>query len=66
MERYKEKYNHLLRRYYDGCKYLEENPDKFEKYLDLLLNIKKELDIMIVKYNINENNILNGFLNLDK
>lgn len=62
MEKYKQDYNNLLNRYYNGCKYLKTNPDEFEKYLDLLLNIQKELDIMITKYNIKDSNIiLNGF-----
>ena len=52
----------LLKRYYNGCKYLENNPDKFEEYLSLLLNIREKLDISIEKYNIyNSDIILNGF-----
>lgn len=62
MEEYKLQYNKLLERYYNGCKYLETNPDEIEKYLDLLLNIKKELNIIIEKNNITDKNIiLNGF-----
>ena len=62
MEAYKIEYNKLLERYYNGCKYLEENRDEIEKHLDLLLNIQNKLDIMIEKYNIKDTNIiLNGF-----
>ena len=62
MEAYKIEYNKLLERYYNGCKYLEENRDEIEKHLDLLLNIRNKLDIMITKYNITDNEIiLNGF-----
>ncbi len=62
MESYKMEYNNLLKRYYNGCKYLEDNPDKFEEYLSLLLNIREKLDIIIEKYNIyNSDIILNGF-----
>lgn len=62
MESYKIEYNNLLNRYYNGCKYLEENPDKFDEYLDLLLNIQKNLNIMIEKYNIKDKDIiLKGF-----
>lgn len=62
MEIYKIEYNKLLERYYNGCKYLEENRNEIEKHLDLLLNIQNKLDIMIEKYNItNSEIILNGF-----
>lgn len=64
MEAYKTEYNKLLERYYNGCKYLEENPEKMNEYLSLLLNIQNKLDIMIEKYNIkDEDIILNGFKN---
>lgn len=62
MEAYKIEYNKLLERYYNGCKYLEENRNEIEKHLDLLLNIQNKLDIMIAKYNITDTEvILNGF-----
>ena len=62
MEAYKVEYNKLLERYYNGCKYLETNQNEIEKYLDLLLNIKQELNIMIEKYNITDKDvILNGY-----
>lgn len=62
MEAYKIEYNKLIERYKNGCDYLEKNRDKIDQYLDLLLNIQKELDIMINKYNITDRDIiLNGF-----
>lgn len=62
MESYKIEYNKLLERYYNGCKYLEDNRDKIDEYLDLLLNIQNKLDIIIEKYNIKDPEIiLNGF-----
>lgn len=62
MESYQEEYNKLLERYYNGCKYLEDNRDKIDEYLNLLLNIQKNLDIIIEKYNIKDPEIiLNGF-----
>ena len=62
MEDYKIQYNKLLERFYNGCKYFEENPNAPQKYLDLLLQIKDELNIMIEKYNITDSNIvLHGF-----
>ena len=27
MEQYKQEYNNLLKRYYNGCKYLKEHPE---------------------------------------
>lgn len=62
MEDYKNEYNKLLERYYNGCNYLEKNRNEIEKHLDLLLNIQNKLDIMIEKYNIKDKDIiLNGF-----
>ena len=61
MEEYKKRYNLLLQRYYKGCKYMEEHPEE-EKYLDLLLNILNDLNIILIENNItDENVILNGF-----
>lgn len=51
----------MLQRYYKGCKYMEEHPEE-EKYLDLLLNILNDLNIILVENNItDEDIILNGF-----
>lgn len=62
MEAYKIEYNKLLERYYNGCKYLKEHPEKMNEYLDLLLNIQNKLDIIIDKYKIVDKDvILNGF-----
>lgn len=62
MEEYKERYNYLLQRYYNGCKFLEEHPEQEDKYLDLLLNILNDLNIILIENNItDENVILNGF-----
>jgi hypothetical protein len=60
MEDYKIEYNKLLERYYNGCKYLEENRNEIEKHLDLLLNIQNKLDIMIEKYNITDTDVILG------
>lgn len=62
MKSYKLEYNELLKRYYNGCKYLEENPNEIEKYLDLLLNISDKINKIIIEENITDPNIiLNGF-----
>ena len=33
MEKYKEEYNYWLKRYYNGIKFLNENPESYEKYI---------------------------------
>lgn len=62
MDSYKIEYNNLLKRYYNGCEFLKKNPEKFDDYFKLLLNIHKKLNIMIEKYNIKDKDvILKGF-----
>lgn len=62
MDSYKKEYNKLLERYYNGCEYLKQNPNEFNNYLKLLLNILEKLNIIIVQNNItNKEIILNGF-----
>lgn len=62
MEKYKEEYNHLLQRYYNGCEYLKSHSEEEEKYLNLLLNILEDLNIILEKNKINNTEeILNGF-----
>lgn len=63
MEEYKIKYNELLQRYYNGCKYLENNPKEFDKYLNFVLKILNDLNLILVENNITDSNIiLNGFI----
>lgn len=40
-------YNNNLRRYYNGCNYLEEHPNEFEQYIDELMRIKENLEILL-------------------
>lgn len=62
MELYKSKYNKLLKRYYNGCKYLSENLNECDKYLPLLLQILDNINIIILENNITDTEIiLNGF-----
>lgn len=61
MEKYKEKYNYWLKRYYNGIKFLNENPESYEKYIENLLKIREELDKIISENNMTSDEILNGF-----
>lgn len=59
-------YNYNLRRYYNGCNYLEKHPEEFDKYIDELNGIKENLEILINEImkqeNVNEKEILGGFV----
>ena len=62
MEDYREKYNKLLFRYYNGCSYLKHNTDQFDKYLPLLLDILNKLNEIIYEHkDMTDNEILYGF-----
>lgn len=64
MEQYKEEYNALLKRYYNGEKYIANHLDECDKYLPVLLDIEVQLNNIIEIYNITDNDIiLNGFKN---
>lgn len=60
-EEYKEEYNYWLKRYYNGIKFLNENPESYEKYIENLLKIREELDKIISENNMTSDEILNGF-----
>lgn len=61
----KEDYNFLLKRYYNGCKYLEKNRKEIDKWMPELSNILKSMDVLldeIMKHEtIKEEQILKGF-----
>lgn len=61
MSSYKEEYNYWLKRYYNGIKFLNENPESYEKYIENLLKIREELDKIISENNMTSDEILNGF-----
>ena len=61
MEDYKIEYNELLKRYNKGVLYLQENPNMASKWGNELQKIMQDIDILIKKYNIPEENILGGF-----
>ena len=61
----KMKYNYILNRYYNGCNYIEANPDQFNKYIDRVINFKTQLDEILTeiekKQIVTESEILGGF-----
>lgn len=58
-------YNYNLNRYYNGCNYLENNPEKFDKYIEELTSIKENLEILVSEImkqqEVTEDEILGGF-----
>lgn len=62
MESYKEEYNHLLKRFYNGCDYLSKNQEDIEKFMPELLKILDKMNKILEQNNIEDSNIiLNGF-----
>lgn len=65
MEKLKKQYNYLLNRYYNGCNYIEENPDQFNKYINKIMDFKEELENILEKIQneqkVSEEEILGGF-----
>lgn len=62
MQLYKQQYNNLLKRYYNGCKYLKEHPEENEKFMPELLKILDKLNIILKEHPTKDNEeILNGF-----
>lgn len=58
-------YNNNLNRFYNGCNYIIENPEKFDEYIDNIMNLKHNCEIFLLriesKETITRNEILNGF-----
>ena len=42
----KKEYNHNLNRYYNGCNYLSEHPEDFDKYISELIQIKDNVALL--------------------
>ena len=63
----KSEYNALLKRYYNGIKYIETHPSELKKWEKELFKIMINLDLKIheirfyCNYEMNEKEILNGF-----
>lgn len=59
-------YNHLLKRYYKGCAYLEKNPNEIDKWKETILEILEDMQLMIEELERNNihmtsKEILSGF-----
>lgn len=61
MQEYKITYNKLLTRYNNGITYISENPNEREKWFPEIQKIMQDLDNLIKKYSIPDENILTGF-----
>ena len=61
MQKLKELYNKTLKRYYDGCNYIEEHTDEAEKYMPAVLDLLSRLNKILEKVPATEEEILNGF-----
>ncbi len=62
MQKLKQEYNKTLQRYYNGCKYLEENRKEIDKYMPVLIELRDKL-VEILKQipSATTEEILNGF-----
>jgi len=58
-------YNNNLNRYYNGCNYVTENSNQFDKYIDEIMKIKNNMERILEKIqskeNVTEAEILGGF-----
>ncbi len=65
LEELKWNYNYNLGRYYKGVEYLEKNPKQFDKWITELIEIKENIDTLLVeimKYQeVSEDEALTGF-----
>lgn len=65
MKELKEKYNYILNRYYNGCNYIEEHPEQFDKYFDKIMEFKNEIEKILDEIQktekVSEEDILGGF-----
>lgn len=61
MQEIKKLYNQTLQRYYNGCNYLMENPNEWDKYEKSVLSLLNTLNKILEKVPATEEEILNGF-----
>lgn len=62
MQDLKQIYNQTLQRYYNGCDYLFQHSEEWDKYMPAVMELLKKINFIISKIpNITEEEILNGF-----
>ena len=62
MEKLKQEYNKTLKRYYNGCNYIEEHIEEVDKYLPTIEELLNKLNLIIKRIpGITEEDTLNGF-----
>ncbi len=58
-------YNYILNRYYNGCNYIEAHPNEFDKYINTIMDFKKQLEKTLIEIEkeqiVTENEVLGGF-----
>lgn len=57
----KEEYNYILKRYYNGCNYIEEHIEDVDKYLPVVKELLNKMNAILEKIPATEEEILNGF-----
>lgn len=62
MDNYKIVYNKLLKRYYDGCNYINNHIDRYDFYINELMKIFNELNEISIRHpEMTKDELLNGF-----
>lgn len=65
VEELKKQYNYILNRYYNGCNYVEANPDEFNQYIEKIMEFKRKLDEIVTEIEkrekVTQSEILGGF-----
>ena len=65
LDRLKQEYNYNLKRYYKGCKYIEEHKEEEKKWLPEILRILDNMNELLKKIekfeDVESNQMLKGF-----
>lgn len=62
MDELKRKYNATLKRYYNGCNYITEHPNEWDKYIGAIQSLLDQINKILVQIpNATDEEILEGF-----
>lgn len=61
MQELKQEYNKTLKRYCNGCDYLFNNPNEWDKYLPIVMQLLDRLNAILLVVPATEKEILEGF-----